>query len=556
LFIDARTLPLDPAVLSSDVCIIGSGPAGLTLAQELSQAGVAVNVLEAGGLEPDSAAQRLASGVSVGLPYYPLDAARLRQFGGTSGHWWSGIRLRPLEREDFEPRSWIPFSGWPFPKKRLDPFYERAQRVFGFDQCDYRLEDWLAPGESWLMLEDGPVRTEVCQFAGADVLDYYKRRTLDSPDVRVYLNANVTELLSEDSTGAISGVRVATLDGTTFKAVARVYVLAAGGIANPRLMLLSRSKSAAGIGNQNDLVGRFFMEHVNVITGRIIPSRAEFARQLGPFVRHVRNGVELAATLAIDPAASAAEQIGHAWIVVEPDDEVVSSRGAIAVRELVGSLRHYQHLQGGLRAELSKVVKDPEHRQSMLNDLGHLRHVARDLPAVSRTAGLWLTGRYRKNPTLLQMRFMAEQVPNPESRITLSHDVDALGLNKAQLDWQLMDLDLETIKKSQRIVDSTLRGKGLGRVDSFYEEDDPPPRISGTWHHLGTTRMHEDPKQGVVDSQSRVHGVSNLFVTGGSVFPTGGYANPTLTIVAMALRLADHLKKELAPTKVDVQSNR
>ncbi len=545
MFIDARALPPDSAVLQSDVCIIGSGPAGITLARELTRAGVSVCVLEAGDLEPASNTQSLASGESVGLPYYPLDTTRLRQFGGTSGHWWSGVRLRPLEPEDFEKRDWVPYSGWPFGKDHLDPYYERAQRVFGFDQCRYELEDWVTPGESWLTLTGGSVRTKMCQFAGPDVLERYKREILDSPDVHIYLNANVTELVCDESTGAISRIRAATLEGITLEATARVYVLAAGGIANARLMLLSRGRSTTGLGNSHDLVGRFFMEHLNVITGRIIPARPELASQVGLYQRHVRDGVEVCGTLAIDPETCAKRRIGHSWIVLEPDDEAVSARGAIAIRELLGSLRHYGQLEGGMPAGLRSVMSNPDHRRSVTNDARHLRHVLHDVPAVSLAALRLLIGRYRKNPTLLLMRFMSEQVPNPESRVTLSTELDALGLNKSQLDWQLCELDFETIRRSQRILDAELRSRDLGKVDSYYEEVDPPPRISGAWHHLGTTRMHNDPRHGVVDANSRVHGVSNLFVAGGSVFPTGGYANPTLTIVALSLRLADYLKLEL-----------
>jgi choline dehydrogenase-like flavoprotein len=164
--------------------------------------------------------------------------------------------------------------------------------------------------------------------------------------------------------------------------------------------------------------------------------------------------------------------------------------------------------------------------------------------AVRRSIGRGDEERY------LQLSFQTEQSPNPASRVVLGSDRDRLGRPVARLEWRLSDLDKDSIRRSQEIVDQALRAAPIGRVVRFLGEEDPPAPVSGFWHHIGTTRMHSDPRKGVVDADCRIHSISNAYVAGSSVFPTGGFANPTLTIVALTLRLADHLKKLLAPTSI------
>jgi choline dehydrogenase-like flavoprotein len=187
-------------------------------------------------------------------------------------------------------------------------------------------------------------------------------------------------------------------------------------------------------------------------------------------------------------------------------------------------------------------------RGSKLNNLGlHLKNISTGLDDVVVTIYRAIKRRAikifnKKRIKLYSLENMSEQVPNPDSRITLSSDKDRLGLNRVRLDWRLSPIDIESAIRTQEILDQEFRHAGLGRLFSRLKDETPPMRISGGWHHMGTTRMHVDPKKGVVDENSRIHGMSNLYVAGPSVFPTGGYANPSLTIVALAVRLADHIK--------------
>ena len=143
---------------------------------------------------------------------------------------------------------------------------------------------------------------------------------------------------------------------------------------------------------------------------------------------------------------------------------------------------------------------------------------------------------------VFELNHMTEQSPNPHSRVTLSDERDIFGRNRVRLDWRLTPLDMRSIIKAQEIIDQELRYAGLGRLEIELRTETPPEHLEGGWHHMGTTRMHRDPKRGVVDEHCRVHEITNLFIAGPSVFPTGGYANPVLTFVALAIRLADYIK--------------
>jgi choline dehydrogenase-like flavoprotein len=169
----------------------------------------------------------------------------------------------------------------------------------------------------------------------------------------------------------------------------------------------------------------------------------------------------------------------------------------------------------------------------------HVGLALRNLDAIARTVYRESTSSH--GPVAIQLKAMAEQAPNPASRLTLGNRRNAIGLRRPRLDWQLTDHDRASMIRTEALIGEELQRAGIGRLVDPLTSPDVTWQISGQWHHLGTTRMHVDPTQGVVDVDGRVHDMSNLWVTGGSVFPTGGYANPTLTIVALALRLADHL---------------
>ncbi len=534
MLIDARDLQQGHE-LHADVCIIGGGPAGITLLKELTNSALDVVLLESGGLEETKAAQSLGAGRNIGLPYYPLHRARGRYFGGSSNFWFSdvGLRSRPLDPWDFERRPWIPFSGWPFSKSEIETHYEAAQSMLGLGPYNYDADYW----EKQLRLTSLPfdaceIGTTIFQFGPTDKMRSYLAEFEASQRARLVLNANVLEIQTFRT--AVTSLKVGTLAGKSFTASARAYVLAAGGIENARLLLLSRAEQKNGLGNQNDLVGRFFMEHPHMASGHILPVREELVDRVEIYLGRSALGTKVMGALATSFTVQEREQVGNFTAFLHTTDP------ASATTKGVRSLRDVWH-----------AARQGRWNARAVNQLSsHARNIATEIHHIAALASRRILARKRKSSMLVEFTVMSEQVPNPESRVTLSTERDLFGLNRAQLNWQLANQDIETIVASQRVLDAELQRWGVGKLGAAFEDESPRPFISGGWHHMGTTRMNNDPKQGVVDEDCKVHGLANLFVGGSSVFPTSGYANPTLTIVALAIRLAEHVHQFLSATEL------
>lgn len=544
MIVDARSLP-EHETIETDVCIVGAGVAGITLARELKGYGFRVCVLEAGGLGPDRATQALFWGENVGLPYYALDTAHSGAFGGTSHRWLLelgpnrfGARTRPLDAIDFEERDWVPYSGWPFDRSHLDPYFERAQSVFKLGPYVYSPEEWNDPEKQpCLPFANGRVETVIFQFGGRDTFIHdYRAEIEQTGDVITYLYANVVEIETSENAQAATRLRVACLQGNSFWVSARLFILAMSAIETPRLMLLSNRTQSAGLGNQHDLVGRFFMEHLHLWSGIYIPSDPGVFDSTALYRIHTVNGTTVQGKLALSEEVQRRERLLNYVTSIHPS--VMPTR----LKHPRVASRGYDSLKAFYRA--SRRGRMPEHPGK------HLGNVVTDVRGIAANAHRLARMRYgqmftkHKPPEMevFLLNSMSEQAPNPDSRVTLSDERDALGRQRVCLDWQLTPLDVRTVRRAQQIIDEELRRAGLGRLHVELDDDSPPPDAHGGWHHMGTTRMHVDPRKGVVDKNCLVHGMSNLFIAAPSVFPTGGYANPVLSIIALSLRLADHVK--------------
>ncbi|HXC55118.1 MAG TPA: GMC family oxidoreductase [Rhizomicrobium sp.] len=492
-FIDARTLPAG-TVLEPDLAIVGGGPAGITLALALAHTPIRVMLFESGGLDFDTATQALYAGSNAGLRYLPLDASRMRYLGGSTNHW--GGWCRPLDAIDFEKRDWLPYSGWPFGIGELKPYFARAQALV--EAGTWRYDDAtpsmvaLAP---LLRLGDGGVYTSWFQFSKTrdNVLPtHFGERYGDDlrhiPNLKVFLHANATDLgLAADAT-RLETLNVATLGGHSFTVKPKIAVLALGAVENARLMLASGGISAAGVGNQNDLVGRFFADH--------------------PIPRDTATLVSFAGDMAgyyFNPT-----QVGDAIVraAYAPSDEF--KRG----RRVLGSLT---------------TVENPVE----LNDLDKAAIVSAAL-AVGADAS---------NAKAFSVGCGLELQPDPERRLTLTQARDALGMPRLKLTNRVSDADFQRYRDTMKELGRQLLGAGSGMIRLNYGTRSAwEGALDWGDHHMGTTRMHVDPKQGVVDANSRVHGLANLFVAGSGVFPTYSASNPTLNLVALTLRLGQHLR--------------
>ncbi len=521
MLIDSHTLPAGTA-LDAQVCIIGGGAAGITLAREFIGQPFRVILLESGGLAADTKTQKLYEGRTVGRPYYPLTICRLRYFGGTTNH-WAG-ECRPLREIDFESRAGMPHSGWPFTRESLESFYQRAASICQLSPAPYDVATWATEQTPPIPIVKSQLRTSIMQFSPPTRFgEVYGDELKAADNIRVCLYANALNIETDSQGRTATRITATTLEGNTFSVSAKFFILATGAIENARLLLLSNEVQQAGLGNAHDLVGRFFMEHLEIKTALWLRSDSQFP--LGLYQQHAvekpSHKGQVFGTLTFDPEVLRKKQLPN--FRCELHD--ISAQESVPLSTGEQSLRHI------VRAARRGHVPDA----FML----HLKSVLGDFSGVANAALRRVPGDPQHFLTLV---VIAEQTPNPESRVTLTDLRDSLGKRRVQLAWRLADIDYANAGRIQKLIAQELGRLGLGRVKSLLNADTGLWRLNGQHHHMGTTRMHTDPKQGVVDANCKVHGMANLFVAGSSVFPTGGGGTPTLTLVALALRMADHIK--------------
>lgn len=529
MLIDGRSLP-DGERIETDLCIIGCGPAGMTVASQLAAPGLRLTVIESGGPVRDRQADRLGAGQSVGHPYGPIQDTRARGVGGTSLHWQmhksggdEGWIARPLDPLDFEVRPGLPHTGWPITWGDLEPYYRRAQEISGLGPFAYQPASWPNDPDPAFDLPPDRVVTNIFQ-RGPRRFSENGETVMTSPDVRLIHNATVQRLVPNAAGTRLAEAIVATDGGRRFSVAARRFILAAGGIDNPRLLLASSTVDrGGGLGNEHDLVGRFFMERLSARAGVIVPADAGIVERAGLYRSHLVDGTRIQGVLSLAPELVREQGLRNAAFWVRGRAQASSATG-------VGSVMSVYRYARRRPLELGSIAR-------------HVVNIARDLPDVVRTSLHHALRRPEGAYEVFQLGVQAEQAPNPESRVTLGSGRDRFGGPLARLDWQPTEDDRTSIRRTVEILDTELRAAGIGHIVRPFGTERPRAMFVGNWHHMGTTRMDADPSQGVVDPTGRVHSLENLFVAGSSVFPTAGFANPTLTIVALAVRLADEFRR-------------
>jgi choline dehydrogenase-like flavoprotein len=530
MLIDARTVD-DGAEISCDVCVVGAGPAGISLVDRLRDSGLSICLLESGGFEPDLRTQRLYRGATDGHPYFPLETCRFRRFGGTTWRW--GGWCRPLDALDFERREWVAHSGWPIDHEQLAPYISAAAALLDLPSAHFDLRHWGGVLPAPLPLDGGDFENGVYlyspQIAFASV---HGSRILTSPSVRTFVRANVTRVQLTADGDRVAAVHVKTLSGRSFLVRSRATILAAGGIENARLLLASRGERPAGVGNEFDLVGRFFMEHPHVAAGHVLTSADGLRTTF--YLRSRYDAADVRGVILPTPDAQRRRRLLSCAITIEPTPHAVGAPFLAWPPELtLAAADIYRRLTHGGWARMAglgrRVLEGAWYRGRALRTAWHA------MDARLRT------GMLRSHDVSLYPLFLrTEQSPNRGSRVSLGPRRDILGVPEVRLDWRLNELDTASIVSWMRVLDAALSERGLGRV--IMPRTSWRQRIIGGSHHLGTTRMSAEPRHGVVDRNCRVHSVRDLFIAGSSVFATAGHANPTLTLVALSLRLADHLR--------------
>ncbi|WP_426609725.1 GMC oxidoreductase [Bradyrhizobium sp. McL0616] len=525
----------DDALIETDLCIVGSGPAGLSIANEFANLGTKILLLEGGGFDEEPESHSLYTIECVGGPR-KVDQSAIRSRGlGGSSRIWTG-RCAPFDALDFEPRPWIAHSGWPFSLVDIQPYLERAGTNLGlgpnrYDESlwsEFRVSRPLPP------LNERPLKPMFWQFSRSPrdqkiSVDFGRDLTnVRSDNIQILVHANLTHINTSPDGGRFESADVRTLRGKQARIRSRALVLCCGGIENARLLLSSNRSAAHGLGNQNDLVGRFLMDHTDC---RIWD-------------------------LGEDSAQRLLSRFGTYWLDNERARHVFL-HGLGLSRELQQEERllncHAYIDQFGLAEDdpwsaIQRLV--PALRSRRLSE-----NTRRDAQQVLRSFGEISRGLYRRSfahrpqrvrAQRYELHFILEQKPDPASRITLStENRDALGMPLAKIDWKISDLERQTAKRMSLLLHDEFRRLDLPALDVPHWLDDLGEWVSRCTekaHPTGTTRMAVSAKEGVVNENCQVHGVEGLFVAGSSVFPTSGAANPTLMIVAMSLRLADWLK--------------
>jgi choline dehydrogenase-like flavoprotein len=515
------------ALRECDVCIIGTGPAGSTIASELAATGLRVTILESGDFERRPEVDELLEIESVGAPREEDQwSVRNRIVGGSSYTW--GGRSAPFDEIDYEQRSWVPDSGWPYDADQIAPYLKRAAPHLGLALGDEFSDErfWALARQARLPIPPDPklVRPFYWQFSRDPNESYpfeYRRFGRDilarlTNHQTLVTGANVVRIDPVPSGSAVRSVTFAAPDGRRYELAARVVVVCAGGIENARLLLTSNTVSHAGLGNSHDLVGRYLMDHPRgpVATFDVSTSRPLQTKLLRFNVRKrlFRAGFRLS------PQLQRAEGLLNvsAWLHEEISND-----------DPWGAMR--------------RVLRDGSGRASAMRELvGGAGLIAQGVPDYFvRKIGV------PRKLAELQLLAMCEQLPDPESRVTLGDRVDRFGVPIPRIDWRIHPEEERSVRRIARIVADELGRMGFpaARLEPWVLGDEGfTAAFKDVAHPTGTTRMGADPRHGVVDSEGMVHGVDGLYVAGSSIFPTAGHSNPTEMIVATAIRTSDAIR--------------
>jgi choline dehydrogenase-like flavoprotein len=557
VIVDANAID-NGARLAADVCVVGAGPAGISLALSLSGQGLDVVLLESGQPGLHAPTQALCEGeVADEKLHSPPDKYRQRRFGGSSAIW--GGRCMPFDAIDFERREWVPGSGWPISLDDLLPFYPEANRLAEAGRFAYDARDAFGPGAAPMFkgFDSDVVRTDGLErfSCPTNFGERYERRLRVAGDIRVLLGANCTALKLAPHGRALHDVEVTTLGGRRFSVRPRAAVLATGGLETARLLLASNDVAPAGIGNEHDVVGRYYMCHIAGNVGSLViegpTSNVRHGYEVSPEGIYCRRRLSIAEREQRRHGLANAVARLHFPRITDPRHRIGVLSGLYLARRFI-SYEYAKRLNDGTPPTLALHAR-------------HLWNVVADSFDTTAFLAHWIRKRtlaQRKFPSVIlrnrsnrfSLEMHGEQFPRADSRVTLTDSRDALGLPRLRVDWRCGAEDIDSVRRTLDVIAQEVERSGIGRLtyDRDTLEEDLLRFGAYGGHHIGTARMGTDPRTSVVDANCRVHSVDNLFVAGSAAFPTSSQANPTLTLIALSLRLGQHLSQRLSRKAVTV----
>jgi choline dehydrogenase-like flavoprotein len=548
-------------VIECDVCVVGAGPAGTTLTREFLDSGLQVCLLESGAEKFQHKIQHLSDGELSGDLHEDLSSTHLRQIGGTANNWILqmtddeyGYRYTPLDAIDFEQREAIAHSGWPITKTDLDPYYARVQEVCSIGHFNYSAEYWCKGDKVLIPLPSDKAYNSVFLFGPT------KKFTKDFPalfyasqNVNIYSNATVVELICDDDGKTVETALVRTFEGKEIYFKAKQFIISSNALQTPRLLLNSKRHHPNGIGNQHDNVGRYFMDHYLLASGDFYPNDIKLINKMGFYDMQSVGGASVLGRLNLSPNIMRSEGLRNLAVMLFPQAWNPADHDAMnSVATLKNHMRfNYTRYPKGLGKHLLNIYRGKNRLFRAVYEA--YRYHVPVLLGLGR-GGWSRMDNNEKKYDRLELLAIVEQSPNPNNRVTLIDEKDALGCPKIKVHYACAQHDIDSVNRAQKILGDALTATGLGHYEPPKESAEKMKSLPGSHHMLGTTRMSEDPKDGVVDSDCKVHGMQNLFIAGSAVFTTGGYANPTLTNLAIGIRVADQVKYELMAAGVEVQN--
>ena len=530
-------------VVESDVCIVGAGPAGIAIALELVGKPVRVVLIESGGLGFERAAQELGDGRVVSSQLSPdaIRVGRRRQFGGTANAWIYRTlpddgrryaRSLPPEAIDLSPRPSVPGGGWPLDLADLAPFHARAQRLWNGAAFDYDPTHWPSETGDHPAWTFPGIDTRLAQHGSGDVFSTrYRDDLFVAENVEVLVGTTVRQLTAGPSGDRVTTVEAVTHLGETISVRAKAFVLAGGGVENASLLLQSPWGVPGGAANPHDVVGRFLTDHPEFHVGTIQLSPAVRIQQLANYDLRWAGTTLVGAFLTLPESLKRDEGLLNFSVAMAAHAPGYGTPTHRAVQSLVS------RSAGGPRDIAAAVATAARHPRVVLR-LARSRQASAEFREFS---GGWSIS--DAGLTAIELHGASEQTPDAANRVFLERRQDRLGRARPAVAWQWSVADQDNVARSIGLLRERLTESGIGSFVPWTRlGHGAKHRFNGLHHPMGTTRIDRDARFGVVDAECRVHGLANLFIAGSSVFPSGhGYANPTLTVLALAIRLGDHL---------------